>query len=247
MALALHCLDFGEDDQYALEAASYMDQPHHAHITSHFQTELVLHHGNVENFDSPHPMDAPSQPPTGLHLGEVLAFAAGFHSRATAMTEEPESPLTPHSMVGPFSDQSYIPSLSSSPEPTTMDIPSNPGNSPQSPSHLSPQDFFVPGDQDVQDVPSPQDGLEPISDLLLAWLERVPLPPSLKGKGARRGAAEYKCLWDNCTKRIKRRDHAKAHVAAHFNLKPHSCEHCPRAFLRRADLRRHVRSSHIHG
>ena len=59
---------------------------------------------------------------------------------------------------------------------------------------------------------------------LLCHLERVSLAPRLRGRGARGGAASYICRWPGCTwPRFSRRDHAKNHIAAHMNIKPHKC------------------------
>ena len=63
------------------------------------------------------------------------------------------------------------------------------------------------------------------SELLLAFLERVPLPKATRGKGARKGAKGYYCHWPGCNKTdmTLRLDHAKAHVARHIDSKPHKC------------------------
>jgi hypothetical protein len=59
---------------------------------------------------------------------------------------------------------------------------------------------------------------------MLSYLERITLAPRLRGRGARGGAAGYICRWPGCNwPQFSRRDHAKNHIAAHMNLRPHGC------------------------
>ncbi|PVF91753.1 hypothetical protein CPB86DRAFT_284065 [Serendipita vermifera] len=80
-------------------------------------------------------------------------------------------------------------------------------------------------------------------ELVTPILECVPL--SLPKKGSRGGGAGYKCLWNGCSRVIKRHDHAKNHIREHCGSKPWACGEkeggCGQGFLRRDDLQRHQR------
>ena len=50
--------------------------------------------------------------------------------------------------------------------------------------------------------------------------------PFLKpcGKGKRGAATSYRCLWGGCGTLIPRKLHAKEHIMAHINHRPHVCD-----------------------
>ena len=153
-------------------------------------------------------------------------FGHGFSTSESFIPEQADSP----SSIERFSDQSYAPSAGSSPDPTGIEMDHNYEFEAHDHGYQSshpPYHFSYPsgGDGATENAPTAHETLEQHNELLMSSLERISLPHSPKGKGARKGAAEYKCLWEGCAKRVKRRDHAKAHVAAHYGLKPFACPH----------------------
>lgn len=166
-----------------------------------------------------------------LHISEVYNFTTGSPERDAATTERSDSPSTTNSYES-FAGSTYIPSPSPSPQPMLIDMAyhsdgvhvHHASQEPTQPQYTS-SPFASNNKNHHGGGGGAQESLDEVEELLLAYLERKPLPLSAKGTGARRGAAGYMCRWPDCTKQVKRRDHAKAHVAAHFGLKPFGCPH----------------------
>ena len=78
---------------------------------------------------------------------------------------------------------------------------------------------------ELKNCPELQENEDIPHDLLLPFLHTVRLPAKTRGKGSRKGAHCYFCLWENCGKRVVRRDHALAHVASHVGSKPFKCDY----------------------
>jgi hypothetical protein len=128
-----------------------------------------------------------------------------------------------------LSDPTHIPSASASPE---HHVPTPPFESQQRQSATPALYLFFNADTDVlvrqEDLrnfaQNPWANKVP-DELVFALLERVQLPKTSHGKGARKGARGYFCHWPGCTKTTMtiRLDHAKAHVAQHVGIKPFKC------------------------